>query len=158
MVSFVDFPGIAPGILPQQTARVSAALPAAGAWDTPTELFISEAEQLTVFLTYTRGGVGGAFDWQMETSPYSVVGLVPAGAQEWGDPSVYAVGALVAGTEVQSFTQEEHITYTAEGAAAEMHAFGPIQLGGTAERLRIRCRESGAVGTPGTLQITIKVR
>lgn len=159
MASFVDLPGIALGVTPLQTARASAALPAAGAWETsPTELVIAEAEYITLFMTYTRGAAGGAFDWQMETSPYSVAALVPAGAQEWGDPVAYAVGAVAAGVDVQSLMQEEYITYTSTGAAAEMQGFGPIALGGAAERVRVRCRESGVAGTPGTLQITILVR
>jgi len=158
MASFVDLPGLALGVSPIQEARASAALPAAGAWDTPTELFVSEAEFMTLHFTYTRGAAGGAFDWQLETSPYSVVGLVPAGAQEWGDPSVYEVGAMAAGVEVASLVQEEHITYTEEGAVAEMHVFGPVELRGNIERVRIRCRESGVVGTPGTLQIEIHLR
>jgi len=158
MPSFVDLPGIALGVTPLQEARASAALPAQGGWDTPTELFISEAEWLTIIFTYTRGAAGGAFDWQMETTPYAVAGLVPAGAQEWSDPTAYAVGGVVAGADTQNLVQEEYATYTSTQAAADTHTVGPIAMGGAAERLRIRCRESGVVGTPGTLQIEILVR
>jgi hypothetical protein len=49
--------------------------------------------------------------------------------------------------------QRELESYTSQGAAAEDFSFGPIDLGGTVERIRIRARESGVAGTPGTLQI-----
>ena len=44
-----------------------------------------------------------------------------------------------------------------QGAAAEDFVFGPIALDGV-ERIRIRARESGVVGSPGTLQITGEVQ
>lgn len=156
MAASVDTATLAIGLVARQEARASAALPAAGAWETsPTELFVSEASWLTVFLTYTRGAAGGAYDWQLESSPYSLTAAVPAGAQEWGDPLAYAVGAVAAGADTQSQAQEEYINYESTGAAAEMQVFGPIHLGGAVERIRIRCRETGVVGTPGTLQIEI---
>ena len=134
--------------------RASAALPAAGAWDaTPTELNVFGASTVTLSFSYTRGAAGGAFDWQLWTSIYSVVGNVPAGAQEWVAESVLAVGAVAAGVDTQSLAQRDYQTYTSQGAAVEAFVFGPIELAGV-ERIRIRARESGAVGTPGTLQIT----
>jgi len=156
MVSVVDSATLAIGLSARGQARASAALPAAGAWETsPTELFVSEASWLTIFLTYTRGAAGGAYDWQLEVSPYAITADVPAGAQEWGDVTAYAVGAVVAGVDTQSQMQEEYVNYGSTGAAAEMNVFGPIHLGGAVERIRIRCRETGVVGTPGTLQIEI---
>lgn len=136
--------------------RASAALPAAGAWDpAPTESFSVNAEALTLSFTYTRGaGGGGAFDWQLWVSPYSIAGLVPAGAQEWVCESLYASGAVAAGVDSQSRAQREFQTYQATGAAVEAFAFGPIDLGGTIERIRIRSRESGNIGAPGTLAIS----
>ena len=135
--------------------RASAALGAAGAWDAaPTEFFSSGAERLTLSFTYTRGAAGGAFDWELEVSIYAVVGNVPAGASEWVTESVYSAGAVAAGADTQSLVQREYQTYTSQGAAAEDFVFGPIELHGTIERIRIRARESGATGTPGTLQIT----
>ena len=134
--------------------RVSAALPAAGAWDAaPVESFSSGAHNLTLSFTYTRGAAGGAFDWQLEVSIYSVVGNVPAGASEWVTESVYAAGAVAAGADTQSRVQREYQTYQATGAALEDFVFGPIELNGTIERIRVGARESGNVGAPGTLQI-----
>jgi len=137
-----------------QEARASAALPAAGAWDAaPLELVCPGFENILLSFTYTRGGAGGAFDFQIEVSPYSVVGLVPAGAQEWVAESLYAPGGVAAGVLSQSRVQNEYVTFQSVAAGAEDFAYGPLELFGTIERIRVTCRESGAVGTPGTLQI-----
>ena len=140
-------------------ARATAALGAAGAWDaTPTEFFVSGAQNLTLGFTYTRGAAGGAFDFQIEVSLYAVVGNAPTGAAEWITESVYASGAVAAGADTQSRIQREYQTYASQGAAAEDFAYGLIALNGTIERVRIRARESGVVGTPGTLQISGELR
>ena len=137
-----------------QEARASAALPAAGAWDaTPTEMASPYFDYVTLSFTYTRGAAGGAFDWQIETSPYSVAANVPVGASEWVTESIYAAGAVAAGADTTSLVQRELQSYTSQGAAAEDFVYGPIALNGTVERIRVRARESGVVGTPGTLQI-----
>ena len=138
--------------------RISAALPAAGAWDaTPVESFSTNAKDLTLSFTYTRGAAGGAFDFQLETSIYSVVALAPAGAAEWVTEAIYAAGAVAAGADTTSLVQRELQTYTSQGAAAEDFVYGPIEISGTIERIRCRARESGVVGTPGLLQITAEM-
>ncbi len=135
--------------------RATAALEAAGAWDAaPTEVSCAGAEGLTLSLTYTRGAVGGAYYWQMEFSIYAIANDTPAGAQEWADQSLLAPGAVVVNVDSQSQVQEDHQEYGAVGAAAEAYVFGPMNLEFKPQRMRIRCRESGVVGTPGTLQIT----
>ena len=137
-----------------QEARASAALAAAGAWDaTPTEMPAPYFQDMTLSFTYTRGAAGGAFDFQIETSPYSIVGNVPAGASEWITQAIYASGAVAAGADTTSLVQRELESFTSQGAAAEDFSYGPIGLKGTVERVRVRARESGVVGTPGTLQI-----
>lgn len=144
------------GNLPDLTARVAtlralAALPAAGAWDAaPLAVPCPEFEEATLFLVYTRGGAGGAADFQIEVSPYSAD---VAGAQSWFAASAYQAGALTAGADVASEEQREAITYTATGAAAEGWVHGPVRLGRSVERMRVVARESGAAGTPGTLGI-----
>jgi len=137
-----------------QEARASAILLPAGAWDaTPTVMACPAFEFVTLSFTYTRGGAAGAFDLQIQTSPYSIAGNVPAGAQEWVTESVYAGGVLAAGADVTSQLQRELETYQATGAAVEAFSYGPIALEGTIERIRIGARESGNVGAPGTLQV-----
>ena len=138
--------------------RVSAALPAAGAWDAaPVESSSAMVERLTLAFTYTRGEAGGAFDWQLEVSLYAVAANVPAGASEWITEAIYSAGGVVAGADTQSRVQREYQTYGATAGGAEDFAFGPIDLHSTVERIRIRARESGVVGTPGTLQITAEM-
>lgn len=138
--------------------RVSAALAAAGAWDAaPTESFSSGAHNLTLSFTYTRAAAGGAFDWQLEVSIYSVAALVPTAAGEWVTESLYAAGAVAAGADSQSRVQREFQTYQATAAGAQDFVFGPIALNGTIERIRIRARESGAEANPGTLQIAAEM-
>jgi hypothetical protein len=138
--------------------RASAALPAAGAWDAaPTESFSSGANYLILSFTYTREAAGGAFDWQLEVSIYSTVNNVPTGASEWVTESIYAAGAVAAGVDTGSMVQREFQTYQATGVGAEDFVYGPIALNGTIERIRVRARESGVTGTPGTLQITAEM-
>jgi len=138
--------------------RASAALAAAGAWDaTPTASFSSGADHVTLAFTYTRGAAGGAFDWQLEVSPYAIVGNVPAGAAEWITESLYASGGVVGGADTQSRVQREYQTYGSTAAGAEDFVYGPIALHGTIERIRVRARESGVVGTPGTLSIVAEL-
>ena len=138
--------------------RVSAALPGAGAWDAaPVESSSAFAARMTLAFTYTRGAAGGAFDWQLEVSPYAVAANVPAGASEWITEAIYAGGAVVAGADTQSRVQREYQTYASTGAGAEDFVYGPIDLHSMIERVRVRARESGVVGTPGTLQITAEI-
>ena len=136
------------------TLRADAALAAAGAWDaTPTESFSSGAQFITLSFTYERGAAGGAFDWQFEWSSYAVVGNVLAGADEWSTETLYASGGVAAGADSQSRVQREYETYASTGAGDESFTYGTIPLVGTIERVRVRARESGVVGTPGDLVI-----
>ena len=147
--------GLYIGVLSHQVARVSAGLPAAGAWDIAMpELVCAGAEQVTLHLGYTRGAAGGAFDWQVAVSPYSIAALVPAGGAEWTTLALYEAGAVVAGADTQSNVQREYQNYASTAAAQEAWVYGPIGLAGSIERLRVRARETGVVGTPGILQIT----
>jgi len=147
---------LAPGLVAQQTARASAALPAAGAWDVaPTELFVSGADVVHLQFAYTRGGAGGSFGFQVQTSPYAIAGNVPAGGAAWSDGGSYGVGIIAAGADTTSALQGEQIVFQATGAGQEIIPFTLTNLGGTVERIRIPCHEVGAVGTPGTLIVTL---
>lgn len=144
------------GVETLQTARAFAALPAAGAWDTtPTTLTIAGAQAVMLHLSYTRGGAGGAVDYQVQVSPYSIAALVPAGAAQWIAAAEYLAGTLAAGADTASNIQREYVTYEATGAAQEAWAFGPIITSGQIERLRVVARESGAVATPGSFGVTV---
>lgn len=131
--------------------RASAALPGAGAYDaTPTETVVSGCGHFTLYFQYTRGAAGGSFGFRIDTSPFPVDQGV---YQNWFRMALYSPGALAAGADVASNIQREAITYQATGAAIEMFVYGPVELRGTVERIRVACAEIGAVGTPGTLTI-----
>jgi hypothetical protein len=138
--------------------RASAALPAAGAWDaTPTETSVAGGENMTLSFTYTRGGAGGAFDWQLETSIYAVAANVPTDAAEWVTEYAHTQAVVAAGADTTDSVQRELHSYQATAAGAEDFFFGPIALEKNIERVRVRAKESGATGSPGTLSIVAEV-
>ena len=140
-----------PTYLQLQTVRASAALPAAGAFDaTPTELYCVTFNFVTFYMSYIRGGAGGAFDFTLQASPY---GADLAGVEDWFTQGIIAGGAVAAGANTTSLTQREFVSYGAVGAVMENFVYGPVELRGTVERLRMPCAESGNVGAPGTLHI-----
>jgi hypothetical protein len=112
---------------------------------------------VTLAFTYERGAAGGAFDWQIEVSLYSVAALVPAGASEWITESVYSAGAVVAGADTQSDVQREFQTYESTGAGDEDFVY-TLELPTPVERIRILVRESGVTGSPGDLNVIMIVR
>jgi hypothetical protein len=127
------------------------------AWDAaPLEFAIAGFDYATFYFTYTwdAGSVGiGAFDFQLETSPYAANLGGPGG--DWFAQSLYAAGILGAGVDVLSRAQREYVTYQATAAGlgvAETFSRGPIRVAG-AERIRMIARESGDIGLPGTLEI-----
>ena len=133
------------------TFRASAALAGAGAWDaTPLTIACPQRGSLTLFLSYTRGAAGGAFDYQLQVSPYSAT---VAGVENWFNESEFSAAVLAAGVDSQSRLQQEYITYGSKAAAIENVVYGPVQLEAGIERIRLVARESGVVGNPGTLHV-----
>ncbi len=133
----------------EQEARVAAVLTAV--WDlTPLELPCPGFTHVTIDITYTRGGVGGAVDTQVQTSPYSAD---RAGVEDWFTEDIFSAGAVAAGNDVASRIQRNVLTYQATAAGAENYVLDPIELGGTMERLRVLCLESGNVGALGDCHI-----
>lgn len=140
-----------PGTRNPVTVRAAAALAGAGAWDAaPTEFSVAGFRWITLYISYTRGAAGGAMDFQVESSPYSADVV---GAESWFDQSEFAPAILAAGVDSASRIQRETVTYAATGAAIENFVYGPIEFGSSVERMRIPCRESGVVGTPGTAHL-----
>lgn len=136
-----------PTYLDQQIMRAAAALPGAGAYDAaPLERYCNSFNTVTLFFTYTRGGAGGAFAFRMDVSPDGV-------GATWFRQSLYAAAAVATGADSQSDVQREAIEYGATGAGAETFVFGPIQLAGACERIRVAAAETGNVGAPGNLAI-----
>ena len=136
------------------TFRADALLPAAGAWDAnPTEVPVIAFDQLSLYLAYDEDAAvagNGVVDFYIEYSPYSA-DLV--GVENWFRMSLYAAGAMAAGTDITSNVQREIVSYDSVGATVETFGYGPLQLKQTVERIRIFARESGDVANPGTFQI-----
>ena len=142
------------------TVRASAIL--TGAWDAaPTVCLSAYSTHLLLNFTYERGAQAavGAFDWQLETSIYSIAALVPAGASEWATEPLFAGGLVVLQADSQSHIQRNYNTYGAVAGAAEDFHFD-IDLNGNVERFRVRARESadGDTDNPGTLAIVAELR
>ncbi|MCI0423903.1 MAG: hypothetical protein L0312_32615, partial [Acidobacteria bacterium] len=56
------------------------------------------------------------------------------------------------GTDVSSDVQQEEVEYGSGGAAAEFFIYGPVRIVGALDKLRVNAKETGVVGTPGTLE------
>ncbi len=141
------------GVEPLQTARVNAILAAAGAWDTaPLALYTAGARECVLFISYIRGGAGGAVDFRLETSPFSVDRA--GGLPNWFQQGHYAVGILAVGADTQSRMQREYFTYQPTGAARESFV-RMIKFGKGDQRIRVTARESGNVGAPGTCEVVM---
>lgn len=139
-------------IVPVQTVRADAELPAAPTWDTDPllEIFCMGYGTMTLYITYLRAAVGGAVDVQVQMTPYTAD---EEDVEDWFTQSLYAPGAVALGVDSASLLQREYITYTSTAAGAENFVLDPIELGGTVTRIRVRCRESGVPGTPGDCHI-----
>ncbi len=150
MPEIVPFPYITNPIV----FRASAALPAAGAWVSVGAaqpiVAVPQHATVTLYASYTRGAAGGAFDFRLVVSPYSAT---VAGVENWFVQSEYSAAVLAAGADSQSRLQREYLTYQSQAAAIENVVYGPVDLGAGVERMYVDCRESGVVGTPGTLHI-----
>lgn len=132
-----------------QQARASGALAAAGAWDaTPTVMACPSFDFVTLYIKYDEDAqaTNGAVDIRIDYSPDS------SGAV-WHRGAAYSIGPVAAGADTVSNIQREEISYDPTGAAAEFWVFGPIELRGTVERIRVAAQESGDVGAPGVSEI-----
>lgn len=133
-----------------QTLRAYAALPAAGAWDaTPVEAICAEYSHVTLYISYLEVGQSGAMDFQIQISPFSEDQPT---LESWFDLTAYAVGAVVSGADTQSLVQANYVTFEPVTADDEGFAF-EIDLDETVQRIRVLCRESGAVADPGFCRI-----
>lgn len=133
----------------QPIARAAAALPGAGAWDaSPTVIVTAGMDYAVIACAYTRGAAGGAY----EIAPW--VSLEYTGAN-WARTTIYDAGAVAINTDTTSSLQREGLEYGATAAGIEAITYGPIALHGAVERMMIPARETGVVGTPGSLAIYV---
>ena len=136
-----------------QTFRAAAALPAGGVFDpAPLEIQVANINFVTFYVTYTRAAQiqAGAVRLNIEASPYAAD--LPV-VEDWFRLSAYEVGNVALGVDNLDSIQRTTIEYGSTGAAAEMFVYGPVELRGTVERIRIAAAESGAVANPGTCHI-----
>ena len=145
---------LAPGLFAPVTFRASAALPGAGAYDaTPTEVFVSGAEDILLYCSYDEnaGGAAGSVNVIVEASPYSVD---HATLHNWYRLSVINVGAFAAGADVTEQVQRQGAAlYTPIGADREGWVLGAYGLKGAVERMRVSCAEVGQAGFPGIMHV-----
>lgn len=135
----------------QPVARATAALPAAGAWDaTSTVITTAGMDHALIQCAYQRGAANGAFEIAVWVSPDS------SGAN-WAQTTIYDAGAVAINTDTTSSIQREGIEYGAVGAGVEAVVYGPLHLAGAVERMYIAARETGVVGTPGTLGVFVNL-
>lgn len=133
-----------------QVARVLAILPAIGAWDpAPLALPCAGFDNVTLYFTYTGGGqqAAAAFRFRIDAS-------ATFNSAAWYQMSLYGALPVVDHADTQSDIQRESIEYGITAAdATERFVYGPIDLGGAVELIRVVAAETGVVGTPGTLGI-----
>lgn len=138
---------------PRNILRLPVALEAAGALSI-YPLFCSNHEYLNLYIGYLRQGAGGAYSLSVDYSAFSTdAEAVAAGVQTWFRDPAFVVGAVAAGTLTTSLVQQEEVSYTSVGAAQENIMLQILVRKGM-ERIRISVAETGAIATPGILEIT----
>ena len=141
--------GNVPALLPNNVRiRAADTLPAAGAdWESdwiPCRNFM----WATFYVHYQRGAAGGAVTFHLEFRIARYGGVYPM--------SAYAVGVVAAGVDTASLIQRENATYTTLAGPAEAVAWGPIELRGTVEDVRIVANETGDNANPGEFGVDVQ--
>lgn len=125
------------------TARSSAALAAAGAFDTsPTALDMSNMGQIQFFLSYTRGAAGGSFDYKIELSPDGT---------NWYQQSAADADNVTTAADTTVETQRKLWLYKNTSASAEKFASPIFSI--CSPWVRINVAEVGDTANPGTVAI-----
>ena len=102
----------------------------------------------TFYLHYQRGAADGAVTFHLEFRIARYGGVYPM--------SAYAVGVVAAGVDTDSLIQRENATYTTLAGPAEAVAWGPIELRGTVEDVRIVANETGDNANPGEFGVDVQ--
>jgi hypothetical protein len=126
-------------------ARTSAALPAAGAYDTaPISIVTNTYKEVSFKIGYTRGGAAGALTYKIEFSDDNV---------NWYQQAEIQAPTITPGSDEVDVTQRTEIKYVATGANQENFMSPTLAVSG--RWTRIVMRESGNVGAPGTALATV---
>lgn len=135
---------------PVVVARVSAALPAAGAFDAaPTEFSVAGFSYMSIYLTYTEGAGGGSVGTVVEFSDVSSGGNWYRESLQDQDPAV--AGGANTVVPIQAIVR----VFDPLTANAERIKIGLIPIERNAERARIPASEIGVAGTPGIAEIKV---
>lgn len=126
-----------------------AVLPAAGAFSTSAPIACNTFTQITFHFSYTRGAAGGAVTYKVEFTN-SVT------KNKWKQIAEFTPPAVVAGADSNVPTQRAQFTYTSTSANEE--GFMSPSLNVSANFVRISVAESGAVGTPGQVEVEYYLR
>jgi hypothetical protein len=140
--------------LDEQVARVSAILPAAGAFDPiPLHLVCAGFTHMMLFISYTKGGqAAGAMQFRVEQTHDGIDIVAPI----WYQGSVLGINLVVSGVVSTDNLQRERIQYGATAGAIEHYMFGPYALQEAIEQIRIPCCEIGEIANPGIVAITAR--
>lgn len=128
-------------------------LPAAGAYDAaPTVIECGGFWWCRFYFVYDAGvgAVDPSLEWYYEVSPYSAGATVGMAQAEWVRNTLYVPGTLTPWATVVSDVQQETFVFAPDSLAAETFIGPPIHLAGCVERIRVYCRERGAIGMPGS--------
>jgi hypothetical protein len=126
------------------TVRASAALAAAGAYDTAsaaTAIDVQQSSSLELFISYTRGGASGSCKFKV---------LVSDDAVNFFERTVEDGASLSSGT--MNVYTAQHQLPAAAGASAELRSY--IITVGTAGWVKVLFAEVGNTGAPGTVAAT----
>ena len=130
-------------LLPLAALFASQALPAAGAFVAESAAVPRGTKYVTFWVTYTRGGAGGAPVFRASSRPSS--------ASSWARVPLVDKGSFAAATPNASedFYQEDHNgPAPADGDPVTYDL--TFELPANANAVQLEVAELGAVGTPGT--------
>lgn len=124
-------------------------LRAAGAWDIAADALdqlVSDFAEATFFVEYTQGDAAGAVEVLFEGSPVS------SGDDWFPLEEVIDTGAVATDGETRIFPVRVAALKLVGTQRAPKHN---VSLGAV-ERVRVRARETGATGTPGSLRVRVR--
>jgi hypothetical protein len=136
----------------QGTARLDAALPAAGAFDAaPIEIPTGGRKFLELYCFYDEngGGVLGSVTLRLEKC------ITIGGVDQWARDALIDPQAVVPGADSVTPTQRDSWDYEPTGIAEESYIY-TFDIA-RCDKFRVPCAESGQVGSPGDMIVYYKL-
>jgi hypothetical protein len=139
---------IPPSDTSQPFVRPSSVLPAAGAYDpSPTIIPCEGQTELVFMLTYLRAAVGGSVSFKVEFSDDKVT---------WFQTSHLGAPTFTAAVDSVFGLQRAEVKYTSTSASQENFMSPSFTV--AARWARISCKESGVIGSAGTVSVRLQQR